>query len=86
MAGFTRQQIDTAYRKLKSYVYYDNFSLLLRQQIAHFESDEEFENRLDALTKFLSKQNIKGAYFQNLLMLFPQCLDAGFSQYYVESH
>lgn len=67
MAGFTRQQIDTAYRKLKSYVYYDNFSLLLRQQIAHFESGEDFENRLNALTKFLSKQDIKNTYFQNLL-------------------
>ena len=47
---FTREKIDLAYRKFKSYVYYDNFSLLLRQELAAFESADNFEKRLDDLT------------------------------------
>ena len=65
---YTREHIDLAYRKLKSYVYYDNFSLLLRQQLAEFESDDEsFENRLNILTKYLNNPNSIKGYFENLL-------------------
>ena len=39
------EEIKTAYKKYKSYVYYDNTSLFMRQQIAEFESSD-FENRL----------------------------------------
>ncbi len=39
------EEIKTAYKKYKGYVYYDNTSLFMRQQIAEFESSD-FENRL----------------------------------------
>ncbi|EDM44957.1 hypothetical protein SCB49_02514 [unidentified eubacterium SCB49] len=67
MANYNRKQIDIAYRKLKSYVYYDNFSLLLRQQLAHFESGDDFDGRLDALSKALSNPAKNKKYFKNLL-------------------
>ncbi|MGW1454522.1 RNA-directed DNA polymerase [Salegentibacter agarivorans] len=68
-----RKHIDAAYRKLKSYIYYDNFSLLTRQELAHFESADglnnslNFEQRLDKLTGFLRSPNIDDIYFKNLL-------------------
>ena len=67
MAKYKRSDIDTAYRKLKSYVYYDNFSLLLRQQIAQFEASEDFDIRLDNLAAFLSYPNKYPDYFPKLL-------------------
>lgn len=67
MGKFIRSDIDTAYRKLKSYVYYDNFSLLLRQQIAQFESSEDFDARLDALTQFLRSPKKYPNYLNSLL-------------------
>ena len=39
-----------AYRKLKSYVYHENFSLPLRIQIAEFE-DDGFQNKMNSLIK-----------------------------------
>lgn len=68
-----RKQIDAAYRKLKSYLYYDNFSLLIRQQLAQFESATEtkdtlsFDQRLERLTKFLRNPNIESKYFKDLV-------------------
>lgn len=67
MAKYTRKDIDLGYRKLKSYVYYDNFSLLLRQEIAHFEASEEFDERLNNLAAFLSNPNTNGRYFKKLI-------------------
>ena len=46
--------IENAYRKLKSYVYYDNFSLLLRQQIAEYESEADFELKLQRFIDFIN--------------------------------
>lgn len=42
----TREQIDTAYRKLKSFVYYDKTDLRLRKRLAEFECAADFEERL----------------------------------------
>ena len=39
------EEVKIAYKKYKSYVYYDNTSLFMRQQIAEFESSN-FEKRL----------------------------------------
>ncbi|MEO2071320.1 MAG: RNA-directed DNA polymerase [Zunongwangia sp.] len=65
---FRRKDIDLAYRKLKSNVYYDNFSLLLRQQIAEFESKEkEFEQRLERLEEFLKAPVKHKKYFEDWL-------------------
>lgn len=65
--SFTREYIDLAYRKFKSYVYYDNFSLLLRQELASFESGEDFNKRLDSLVKFLNSPVQNKQYFDKLL-------------------
>ncbi|SFW76505.1 hypothetical protein SAMN02927921_04125 [Sinomicrobium oceani] len=65
--AFKRHQIDLAYRKLKSYVYYDNFSLVLRQQIAEFESGKDFDDRLDNLVKYLNAPVKNKKYFNELL-------------------
>lgn len=44
--SINREQIDTAYRKLKSYVYYDKTDLRLRKKLAEFECDADFEEKL----------------------------------------
>lgn len=67
MAKYKREDIDLAYRKLKSYVYYDNFSLLLRQRIAEFESDSNFETRLNQLLKYVNNAGREKGYFDSLL-------------------
>lgn len=40
------KDVSDAYRKFKSFVYYDNTSLLLRKQLAEFEVAGDFETRL----------------------------------------
>lgn len=62
-AEFICQDIYEAYKKLKSYFYYDNTSLFIRKQIADFEenlikepfecNDEEFSNRFKDKVKGL---------------------------------
>lgn len=42
-----RELIDTAYRKLKSYVYYDKTDLRLRKKLAEFECATTFKEGLD---------------------------------------
>ncbi|TCP25204.1 reverse transcriptase (RNA-dependent DNA polymerase) [Tenacibaculum skagerrakense] len=64
---FEMKDVELAYRKLKSYVYYDNFSLLLRQQIAEFESSPNFEECLSKLVEFLNDPVNKRNYFEALL-------------------
>lgn len=65
--SFSREYIDLVYRKLKSYVYYDNFSLLLRQQLAEFESSDDFNKKLDDLVIYLNNPVNFDYYFVNLL-------------------
>ena len=45
----TEDQVDLAYRKLKSLVYYDKTDLRLRARLAAFECDEEFDAKLSAV-------------------------------------
>lgn len=45
----TGTEIETAYRKLKSYVYYDKTDLRLRERLAKFECSDEFEANLQAV-------------------------------------
>lgn len=65
--NYSREYIDLVYRKLKSYIYYDNFSLLLRQQLAEFESSEHFDKKLDDLVLYLNNSGNFHLYFSNLL-------------------
>lgn len=70
---FSLFDIEDAYRKLKSYVYHDNYSHFLRAQIAKFESSSEklecgYLKKLDNLHKYLNKNDlsIDTRYFQKL--------------------
>jgi hypothetical protein len=45
----TGTEIETAYRKLKSYVYYDKTDLRLRERLAKFECSDKFEAKLQAV-------------------------------------
>lgn len=56
MAG-TSKEIETAYRKLKSYVYYDKTDLRLRERLAKFECSNKFEARLQAVQQVADKAN-----------------------------
>lgn len=44
--SINRGQIDIAYRKLKSYVYYDKTDLRLRKALIEFECAADFEEKL----------------------------------------
>ena len=50
--------INSAYKKLKSYVYQDNTLLHLKISLARFESDKDFETKLSDLEKKLEKDDI----------------------------
>lgn len=47
--GVTGTEIETAYRKLKSYVYYEKNDLALRERLAKFECSARFEDKLLAV-------------------------------------
>lgn len=65
----TIEDIKDAYRKLKSYVYYDNTSLLLRQKMAGYEHSIDFEKKLKRLTEALENPELTKSkiYFNNLI-------------------
>ena len=48
MAGIDTE-VETAYRKLKSYVYYDKTDLRLRERLAKFECSEKFQANLKSV-------------------------------------
>lgn len=62
---YTVNDISNAYRKLKSYVYYDNFSTLLRQRLSEFESKKYFESDLENLCDALN--NYDGSVVPELI-------------------
>ncbi|WP_420378382.1 RNA-directed DNA polymerase [Gilvibacter sp.] len=47
------EQVKEAYTRLKSYVYYDNFNLILRSRLAQFEGNHDFQDRLNQLASAL---------------------------------
>lgn len=74
------QHVYTAYRKLKTYVYYDNSNLLMRNQLAEFENryftncndkddfKKAFKEKFNPLLKTINgKANDKGTFFDELL-------------------
>lgn len=52
----TEDQVDLAYRKLKSLVYYDKTDLRLRARLAAFECDEKFATKLAAIHKVVNTE------------------------------
>lgn len=62
----TFKMVSGAYKKLKSYYFYDKSILFMKKKIATFESDRtNFQLILDQITDNLNVQNID--YFNNLL-------------------
>ncbi len=62
---FTLKHVETAYRKLKRYVYYDKTDLSLRHRIAEFECSEDFKKRLLAVKGVAnSKTPLKNSNFK----------------------
>lgn len=50
----SESQVDTAYRKLKSLVYYDKTDLRLRARLAEFECAKDFKARLERVHKVVN--------------------------------
>ena len=61
MAG-TGTEIKTAYRKLKSYVYYDKTDLRLRARLDKFECSDKFEASLQAVQQVADAVNPSAVY------------------------
>lgn len=57
--------VRSAYRKLKSYIYHDNSNLLLRRQLANFESDGDIDIKLDQLSEKLSNFKASDRYWKS---------------------
>jgi len=49
-----REYIKNIYKKFKSYVYYDNASLHLRTKTSRFETNDDFEAKLERLLDFIN--------------------------------
>lgn len=58
--------IKSAYRKLKSYIYYDNTSLLLRRQLAEYEASGEIEKKLQELSSLVLDFSSNTQYWEAL--------------------
>lgn len=57
----TKEEISTAYKKYKSYVYYDNTNLLLRKQIAEYESEtKSIDSKLEDLYNAINNVDLIG--------------------------
>lgn len=57
--------IEGAYKKIKSYYYYDKTLLHIKNRIVNFETEDSFENRLKELSKNMVEQNQE--YFDKLI-------------------
>lgn len=73
---FDKSDIREAYRKLKSFVYHDNFSLFLRDRLATYETTGKIEDKLDEFCKQLnlqSKYKSLTTYFSKLVSKGVDC-------------
>ncbi len=67
-----RYMIEGAYKKIKSYYYYDKTLLYIKMKIVEFEADEKFNNNLEMLSKNLFEDNIE--YFDGLKKQIKICV------------
>ena len=58
-----------AYKKLKSYAYYDKSQLILANKIAEFETINDIEKNLKALSRSFSKEQLRNE-------ILKKCLDS----------
>ena len=54
----TTDVVKQAYLYLKSYAYYENLNFFLKQEIAEFECDPEFDERISKLARMLARGRI----------------------------
>lgn len=54
---FSNDEIHQAYRKLKSFIYHDNFSLFLRERLAEYETSGNLEEKLTLFQAHINKQS-----------------------------
>lgn len=67
-----KSMLQGAYKKLKSYYFYDKTLLFIKKKIAEFESDDGcFQQTFDVLAKALISEN--SAYFEELIAIYPKC-------------
>lgn len=59
MSKIELEDIEIAYRKLKSYFYYDTFSAITRESIAKFEAEGNVDEKFESIRKFLNSKNPK---------------------------
>ncbi len=65
MEKFTKEEVEQAYIKLKSYIYYDSSDILLRQQLVEFEtnlskdSEENFNTEYSIYNEGINSENRK---------------------------
>jgi hypothetical protein len=64
MTDISIDKIQEAYSRFKAYVYYDNFNLALRAQLAEYENDEKLKDKLlklaTELTEYLNTGKLSG--------------------------
>lgn len=75
-----KTEVLSAYKKLKSYVYHDSFSLDLRLEIAEFEANGDIDKKLDSLAdKICNYQNDKSVFDINInnigYRLYPKTIE-----------
>lgn len=58
--------VRSAYRKLKSYIYYDNSNLLLRKQLAAFEATGNIDEKLEQLASEIDSFSSNKAYWKKM--------------------
>lgn len=58
--------VRTAYRKLKSHIYYDNSNLLLRMQLAEYESSGNIDEKLEELAVKIAEFGDTDNYWHDL--------------------
>ena len=63
-----KNMLQGAYKKLKSYYFYDKTLLFIKKKIAEFESDDHiFEHTFDVLAHALTSEDM--AYFDSLIAM-----------------
>jgi len=73
------KDLEYAYRKLKSYIYHENFSLNLRMKISEFERDKQLDKKFRSLAKkiklFKKNKDASGLFSDIGYSVFPKRID-----------
>lgn len=75
------KEIELAYRKLKSYIYHENFSLDLRFKISEFEKnkdlDSKFNDLADSILEFIKNDTPLKDFDEITYAIFPKKIENG---------